>query len=163
MVLLVTAVDRGERCAEAIRLLTGETVRLAADLPAGLAELRRNQFTAVVIDQLLFWEGDTRLGDRFPGACGTAALVVTNFAISGVERVAREVRAALRRREGELRRARQEAASRLRTELNEAVTGILLSSELALQTPALPNPVASKIRAVYELAMSIRERLRAGE
>jgi len=94
-------------------------------------------------------------------ACGTAALLIANLAIAAADRVAREVSAALRRREGELRRAQEDAESRLYTELNEAVTGILLSSELVLAGPSLPAGAATKIRAVYELAMSIRERLEA--
>ncbi len=158
MVLLVSSSRRIRECAEAIRRLTGEVVRWVGDLRQGLGELRRAEFTVVAVDQHL-WDMDCRLGDSAAQACGCAVLVLINPAISDVERVAREVSAALRRREGELRRAREDAEGSLRTELNEAVTGILLSSELALASPGIPGAAAAKLRSVYELAMSIRERL----
>ncbi len=158
MVLLVSASGRSKECGEAIRALTGEVVHCAHDLRQAGEELRRGEFAAVAVDQHL-WDMDPRLADSAVQACGTAALVLISPAVSGVERVAREVRAALRRREGELRRAREDAEARLRTELNEAVTGILLSSELALGNPEVPAAVAAKIRSVYELAMNMRERL----
>ncbi len=160
MVLLVSSAGRIRECGEAVRRLTGEAVRWASDLSQALGELRRAEFTVVAVDQHL-WDMDPRLGDSAVQACSTAALVLINPAISDVERVAREVSAALRRRAGELRRARADAAASLRTELNEAVTGILLSSELALANPAIPAAAAAKLRSVYELAMSIRERLGA--
>ncbi len=158
MVLLVSPSGRNRECGEAIRALTGEQVRCARDLRQASEELRRNEFTVVAVDQHL-WDMDPQLADRAVQVCGAAALVVIRPATSGVERVTREISVALRRREGELRRAREDAESRLRTELNEAVTGILLSSELALANPGLPGTAAAKIRSVYELAMSIRERL----
>ncbi len=158
--MLVSSSERSKECGEAIRALTGEVVRCARDLRQAGEELRRAEFAVVAVDQQL-WEMDPRRADSLVQACGTAALVWISPAISGVERVSREVRAALRRREAELRRAREDAEARLRTELNEAVTGILLSSELALANPGLPGPVMAKIRSVYELAMSIREKLRS--
>lgn len=158
MVLLVMSSGRSKECAEVIRRQTGEVVHAVRDLQAAGAELRRVEFAAVVVDQHL-WEQDPQLADSVSLTCGTAALLIANPAIASAERVAREVSAALRRREGELRRAREDAEARLRAELNEAVTGILLSSELALASPSLPAAAATKLRAVYELAMSIRERL----
>ncbi len=158
MVLLVMPSGRSKECAEAIRRLSGEVVHCVRDLQAAGDELRRVEFSVVAVDQHL-WELDSRLADSVSQTCGTAALLLVNPAIACAERVAREVAAALRRREGELRRAQAEVESRLRTELNEAVTGILLSSELALANPSLPAGAETKIRAVYELAMSIRERL----
>lgn len=158
MVLLVSTSARSKECCEMIRSLTGELVRWAHDLRQAMEELRRAEFSVIAVDQHL-WDMDSRLADSVVQACGTAALAPINPAVSGVERVAREVAAALRRREGELRRAREDAEARLRTELNEAVTGILLSSELALAQPGVPGPAAAKIKSVYELAMGIRERL----
>ncbi|HYX68105.1 MAG TPA: hypothetical protein VE825_03150 [Terriglobales bacterium] len=158
MVLLVSSSLRNKECGDLIHRLTGEVVRCVRDLGQGVEELRRGEFAAVAVDQH-FWDMNPRLADRMVQGCGTAALVLISVAVSGVERVAREVGAGLRRREGELRRAREDAETRLRTELNEAVTGILLSSELALASPGMPAPAAAKIRSVYELAMSIRERL----
>jgi hypothetical protein len=87
--------------------------------------------------------------------------VFVNFAISGVDRVVRDVRSALHRREEERARALRDAEAHLRSELTEAVTGILLSSQLALEVASVPAAVQARLRAVYQLAMSIRQRLEA--
>jgi hypothetical protein len=85
--------------------------------------------------------------------------VFVNFAICGVDRVVRDVRSALQRRDEERARAVREAEAHLRSELTEALTGILLSSQLALEAPALPAAVQARLRSVYQLAMSMRQRL----
>ncbi|MBV9086659.1 MAG: hypothetical protein JOY79_04185 [Acidobacteriaceae bacterium] len=71
----------------------------------------------------------------------------------------RDVRAALRRHEKQYAVAQHAAETALRSELNEALTGILLSSQLALSVPALPPPAEAKMRSVYQLAMDMRLRL----
>ena len=55
--------------------------------------------------------------------------------------------------------ARQAAESSLRSELNGAVTAMLLSCELALQVPDLPAPAQDKMRTVHECARQLRTRL----
>lgn len=46
--------------------------------------------------------------------------------------------------------------SELKDKLRNALTGILLCSELALTVPAVPSDAAVKIRKVRELAESMR-------
>src|SRR5271155_4767444 len=69
---------------------------------------------------------------------GTAVPVYSNFAIHGIERVSRELRSALHRRNRELQAARREAEQTLRSELKDTITALLLSCELALDVPNLP-------------------------
>jgi hypothetical protein len=76
-----------------------------------------------------------------------------------MERLVREVRAALQRRQREETRARQAAIGRLYSELNSTITALLLSSELALETPGLPAAAAEKIEAVHELVKKLRKQL----
>jgi hypothetical protein len=85
--------------------------------------------------------------------------VFVNFAISGADRLVRDVLAALSRREKESVLATKAAETELRSELNGAVTGILLSSELALALPSLPVGVVNKLQPVHELALQMRTRL----
>src|SRR6202163_854497 len=82
-----------------------------------------------------------------------------NLAISGMERLVREVRAALQRRQREEMRARQAAIGRLRSELNSTITALLLSSELALKPSDLPAAAAEKIESVHELVKKLRGQL----
>jgi len=84
-----------------------------------------------------------------------------NFALSGVSRLVREIRAALRRREREQTLARRAAASAFETELKTTVAGLLLHSQLALSGSDVSPLIADKLRVVAELAGSLRQQLSA--
>jgi hypothetical protein len=90
---------------------------------------------------------------------GTAVPVHANFAVNGLERVVRELRSALHRRQQELRFARTGAKESFRNELADTVTALLLSCELALCTPDLEVTAQNKIRTAYDLARQLREKL----
>ena len=51
------------------------------------------------------------------------------------------------------------AESQLRSEIRDAVTGILLSAELAMRTPEIPADALEKLTSVCQLASTIRARL----
>jgi len=65
----------------------------------------------------------------------------------------------LQRRQREELRARQAAIGRLHSELNGTITALLLSSELALETPGLPAAAAEKLQSVHELVKKLRGQL----
>jgi len=93
---------------------------------------------------------------------GTAIPVQVNLGISGMERLVREVREAVQRREREEVEARKAVIGRMYGELNGTVTALLLSSELALETPGLPVAAAEKIASVHELVQKLRRQLESG-
>lgn len=159
MILLITVSGRGEDCARDVARATGEETRVAASLRKAGALLRAHEFSAVVVDQTVL-DAEPAAVDSCLQAAGTAIPIFVNFAISRTERVVSDVRAGLVRRERERTLAMRDAESRLRSELNGAVTGILLSSELALAQPALPAAVEDKLKSVYELASQMRSRLK---
>jgi hypothetical protein len=76
-----------------------------------------------------------------------------------MDRVVREVRAALHRRKREVLLARQGAEENLRNEFKGTITALLLSCEMALQTPNLQAAAEVKMRVVYELAREMRVKL----
>lgn len=158
MILLIAGAKSAAECASAIQRSTGERVRVAPSFRRAASALRAGEFSAVILDQA-FWDLDPAAGEVLLQRAGTAIPVIVNLGISGRERVVRDVRAALYRREREQHLAMKSAAATLRNELNSAVTGILLSSQLALATPALPPPLEAKLRTVYELAEQMRSRL----
>jgi hypothetical protein len=82
-----------------------------------------------------------------------------NLAISGCDRVVREIQSALRRHEKEAAVARTVAKQMLHNELKGAVTALLLSCELALEVPNLPQEAQAKMRAVHDVALELRLRL----
>ena len=90
---------------------------------------------------------------------GTAFPVYVNFAVTGMERLVREVRSALHRRKREEAAARRAVAEQMHSEMSETLTAMLLSCELAMSVPDVPDPAAEKIRAIDNLARELRLRL----
>ena len=158
MILLVTPSERASECAAALHEATGEEVVVAESLARATTLLRVEGYLAVVLDQYLLETGPDEAGTTFEHL-GTAILVQVNLAISGMERLVREVRAGVQRRQREEVRARQAAVGRLHSELNGTVTALLLSSELALGTSGLPGAAAEKLESVHELVKKLRRQL----
>jgi hypothetical protein len=158
MILLVTPSERASECAAALHQATGEEVVAAESLARAATLLRAEGYLAVVLDQYLV-ETEPHEAENTLEHLGTSILVPVNLAISGMERLVREVRAALQRRQREEIRARQAAIGRLRSELNDTITALLLSSELALETAGLPVAAVEKIEAVHELVKKLRKQL----
>jgi hypothetical protein len=76
-----------------------------------------------------------------------------------MERVVREVRSALQRRNKESRLAQKGAQQAPRNELKGPITALLISCEMALQIPELQSAAEAKMRAVYDLPQQIRTKL----
>jgi hypothetical protein len=90
---------------------------------------------------------------------GTAYPVYINFAVTGLDRLIREVRSALHRRNREEASARRAVAERMQSEMGETLTTMLLSCELAMSVPDIPSLAAEKIRTIDMLARELRLRL----
>jgi NCAIR mutase (PurE)-related protein len=161
MILLITPSARAQECAGALQQATNEAAQVAATLREAATQLRAQEYSAIVIDQSLL-EAEPDGGEMVLQHIGTAMPVYVNLAISGIERVVRELRAALCRRKREVIVARQGAEQALRSELKGTVTAMLLSCEMALQVPNLPNAAEAKIRAAYELAREMRTKIGLG-
>jgi hypothetical protein len=158
MILLVTPSQRADECVAALKLATGEEVLGTETLRAATSMLRAESFSAVVFDQYLL-ETEPDEIDTLLHYVGTAIPVQVNFGISGIERLVREVQLALRRRYRETQSARAGALQTLHSELNGTVTALLLSCELALETPGLPHAAVERMEATHELVKKLREQL----
>jgi hypothetical protein len=158
-VLLVTGIAGAENCASAIGRQLGLAVELAQNRRAALAALRRREYAVMVLDEGLI-EADPAGAEVLWQQAGLAIPVQVNLGISGCNRVLREVRAALQRRDRELSLAMRAATRLMEGEMNTTITGLLLQTELALADPALPANVAIKLQQVVELAGALREQLR---
>ncbi len=134
MILLVTTSERASECAKAVHEATGEGVVVAESLPRAAALLRAEDYRAVVVDQYLL-ESEPHETQTTLEHLGTAILVQVNLAITGMERLVREVRAAVQRRQREEARARQAALAKLHSELNGTDHG-----PAALQRTGPGNP-----------------------
>src|ERR1051326_7607384 len=118
MILLVWSSERARECALSIQHALQESVQVAPTLHEGADRLRSGEYSAVVVDQ---WISDSEpeptsvLFDHL----GSAVPVFVNFGISGVERILREVRAALARRARDVVMAKHAARRGLRNELKD--------------------------------------------
>lgn len=158
MILLLTASNRAQDCATAITATIAQPVKIATSLAQGLSLLKSGDFVALVVDQQLL-EADPDETERVLLHAGMATTVYMNLAISGVERVIRELRAAMHRRSRESLFARRGAEQKLRNEFKDMVTALLLSCEMALQAPTLPSAAAAKLRNVEVLAREMRAKI----
>lgn len=158
MILLITPSARGQECGQALHDATGQPAHVAGTLEMAVSKLRSQEYSAVVVDQFLL-EADPDQSDQMLQHLGGAVPVYVNCAISGVQRVVREVCSALSRRRREEQVARWSAEQAMWSDLRESVTAMLLSCELALAAPDVPAVAAEKIRAIHDLAHRIRARL----
>jgi hypothetical protein len=160
MILLITPSARGQECADALKDATGNETHWAVNLGQAIARVREQSYSTVVFDQFLL-ENEPAESDQVLEHLGTAYPVYLNFAISGMERLLREVRSASRRRKREEVQARRAVEEQIRSELGESLTVMLLSCELAMSLPDVPTHAAEKIRTIDHLAREMRGRLGA--
>lgn len=160
MILLITPSARGPECAASVQEFAGDEAHWAENLQQGVARLREHSYSAVIVDQFLV-ENEPAECDHVLEHMGTAIPVYLNFAVTSMERLLREVRAALHRRKREETQARRSVELQFRSEMYESLTAVLLSCELAMAIPNVPGPAAEKIIAVNNLAREMRVRLGA--
>jgi len=133
-------------------------VNVAPNHRAGMAELRRGDYSVVVLDETTA-EANPAATEMLWQSLGRAVPVQINFAFSGGARLTREVQAAIGRGEQQQVMALRAAAFRLENELKSTVTGLLLQSQLALAEPELTPKLTGKLELVAELAGSLRRQL----
>ncbi len=159
-VLIVTGIEGAENCAKAVSNILDLRCEAANGRRAAIAALRRNEYAAVVVDESIV-DADPAGAEAIWENAGLAVPVQVNFALSGAQRLAREVRMALTRRERERALSHEAAAAAIETEIKSTVAGLLLHSQLALQEREMSAPLAEKIRLVADLAGSLRTQLAA--
>jgi hypothetical protein len=159
-ILMVTGIEGARNCAEAAGKQLGINVEVAEGRRGALAELRRGEFEAVVIDESLA-DCDPVAADAICEHAGLAIPLQINFAVCGTARLVREIRSALHRREREQTLARRAASAAIAAELKSTVAGLLLNSQLAVNGGNLPPQVADRLRVVADLAGSLRSQLGA--
>ena len=160
MILLISPLAKAQDLVQALQEATSEPVQVGRAFGEAIAQLQTQAFSAVVLDQLLL-DTDPDGGETARKHFGSAVPVYVNLAVNGSARIARELRSALQRRQREMLAARKDAEHALRHELNDTVTALLLSCELALQVPDLPALAESKMQTVDALAKEVSAKLGA--
>lgn len=158
MILLITPCTKVQDCATTLEAAVDDKVKLASGLRQAIMDLRAQEFSAVVVDQSLI-DSEPAETDVLMQHLGLAIPVQVNFAISGVDRVVRELRTALCRRKRESLLARQEAERLLRSELKGTVTALLLSCDMALEVANVPSAAEAKLKMIHQLARELKAKL----
>jgi hypothetical protein len=157
-VLIISPMADATRVADSLSSTLGCPVKVAPSHRAGVTELRHRDYSVVVVDDCTA-EANPAATEMLWQNLGMAVPMQVNFAFHGGSRLAREVQAAIGRRELHQVRALRAAASLLESELKSTVTGLLLQSQLALAEPELTPKLTGKLELVAELAGSLRRRL----
>lgn len=110
-----TSSRRTQECAAALRESTTGPVDVAESLHRAAKYLQTVNYSAVVVDQLLV-DAEPVEAEMLAQHMEMATPLYVNFAVSGVERVVRELRLALPRRKKEESNARLSAQQNLRNE-----------------------------------------------
>jgi nitrogen-specific signal transduction histidine kinase len=158
MILLVTSSNRRVECGNALEQTIGESVEVCETVRKAASLLRNNEYSSVILDDPMV-EVEAESLESLLNNIGLAVPVYVNLAVSNAERVARELRLALRRHRESRIIAVRAAESQLRSEIRDAVTGILLSAQLAMRSPDMPTDALEKLTSVCQLASNIRTRL----
>jgi hypothetical protein len=158
MILLITSSARGPECAECLSAETTQETHWAQSVQEAATRLREQNYALAVIDQFLL-ETEPEESDQMIEHLGTAYPIYINFAVTGMDRLLREVRSALHRRKREESAALRTVVEQLNSEMRESLTAVMLSCELAMSVPDVPVPAAEKIRAIDDLARAMRLRL----
>jgi hypothetical protein len=160
MILFITPSASGPQCADSVHAATGQETHWAKTLQEAASRLREQTYSAAVIDQFLL-ETEPEESDQMLEHLGTTFPVYVNLAVTGMERLVREVRTALHRRKREEATARRAVAEQMNSEMRETLTAMLLSCELAMSVPDIPHAAVEKIRTIDNLARELRLRLEA--
>ena len=160
MILIVTPSASGPQCAELIGKALNQQANLVSTVRQAIASVRSAEYRVIVMDEDLF-EANPTAAAGVGELAEDAITVFLNFGIASSDRVIREVKAALRRRERDEATARHSANLQLQGELSNDLTGILVSAQTAMSTPDLPGPVQERLSNLYEIARKLQLRLQA--
>jgi hypothetical protein len=126
MILIVIPSSSGPQCAELIGKALNRQANLVTTVRQAISSVRSGEYRVIVMDEDLFETNPTAAAGVAEPA-EDAITVFLNFGIASSERVIREVKAALRRRERGEATARYSANLQLQGELSNDLTGILVS------------------------------------
>ena len=158
MIILVTNSSRARECAAAIEQTTHQKTQVAASVAKAVKLLQTHDYDLLLVDES-FHQSETRGVHLLLNHAGVAMPIYVNLGLHSTERVAREVQTGLLRVVGEKVAAMRSVVNMLRSELRGEVTGILLNSDLVMREPSLSEDVATRIRAMHELAEKMRSKL----
>jgi len=160
MILLLSPYQNAPECAAQIERATRDKVQIVETIRLALSALRSQPFAMVIADENLI-ESIPGSSDALLQRMETSIPVIVDMACLRPEKVAKLAMATRKRRELEFEIARKQAIEELRSQMKSDITGLLISSELALRSEKLASPAGDKLLAVLEIARRMQTRLEA--
>lgn len=157
MILLISPYQNAHDCAALIERSTHEQVKTVDSIRLGLSAIRTQEFSAVVADENLL-DCSPGSAEALEARMGQALPVFIDMACMKPERITRLVESAIRRCELQYRSAREKAIADLGSELKSELTGLLLSSEMVLETTNVPPALGEMLTLVLDSAKRIKSR-----
>ena len=158
MIVLVTAALQMWTFAAELEKVSGERVQFV-DSNRSVPKSAAIEDAALLLMDEAFLEQFPTLAEDIMAQAQHAALLVLNFAVCGRERMKREIKRALERQRREQLQALHSAREALSSELKSVVTGILLATELALDSSAVNPQLHERLGKLHELAVELQGRL----
>jgi hypothetical protein len=157
MILLVSTYQNALDCAALIQDATHESVKTVTSIRQALNALRVEEFVAVVVDENLL-EATPGSFDSLAQRMSAAIPILIDMACLKPERTAKLVNSAFSRRRVEYKMARDQAIAELKSELKSDLTGLMISSRLAMES-IRESKANDQLSAVLEIAQRIQHRL----
>ena len=140
----------------------GVKIEVVDSRRAALAALRRCEYSVLLLDQSTL-ESDPPGLELLWEEAGGALSIEVNLGVSNWNRVLREVRSGLQRREREQLLAQRSSMQIIEGALSTTITGLLLNSQLILQEPTLDARTIVQLHRVVELATELAKKVRPHE
>ncbi len=157
MILLVTPVQP-EALLFAIQKVIQEPVDIALTFEAALDHARQREYSVVILDHDLA-EAEPVATEALLGLTAAAFPLQLRLALTSAERLGREIRSALRRRQLELRSMEQSAVRSLHAELRDMLTAMLLQCDLMADSAGVSPEVRDTAQAMQQIVGRVRSRL----
>jgi hypothetical protein len=150
MILLVTKSHLAENCAMQLESAMNEDVQTASSLVRARTLFRTGRFRAIILDECLL-QTDPAIAESLVDSCRSACSIFVNMAISGIDRIVRQVKTAARHEEQLQRQSQILAIVALKNELKDTMTGLLLALDLACSRQPSDASLLQVQRLVHKL------------
>jgi hypothetical protein len=126
-------------------------VQTASSLSRARVLFRSGRFRAIILDECLL-QTDSAAAESLLDSCRGACTIFVNMAISGIDRVSRQVKTAARHEEQFQRQSQILATLALKNELKDTMTGLLLALDLACSRQPSDPSLSQVRRLVHRLS-----------
>jgi hypothetical protein len=155
-ILIVSASERRFELQKSIHESLSVAVSVVATFQEALSAVAISRYQAVVLDEGLADLNPTA-ADDFLAHCSDELPIFVKLAITGVPRCVQQVQLAIRRFDRERQIIVNAARCSIHSQLRDALTAVLISSQLALKTSGLSQEAMKHLTAVLKAAESLQK------